>query len=363
MKIGYTDLIPQNVATKTARKAAVLDSVGNNVCEIPLGHLDELPNQSEKRYSFCALSDVHVTQETANSDFQRALTFVENSDCAFTCIAGDLTINGYTDELAIYKNLVDRYAKTKPVYAITGNHENYSTVSKDFLQDYTGHPLYYSFERGDDVFIMLGHYGGYAGDGAALGGWRPSEFLSIEEVQWLYESLEANRNKRCFIFTHVLPHEDGVGNPLGLYKTALIWFTKTNGGQHDNGLGKVVIDMIKHYKNAILFHGHSHMRFRLQELDEMANYSDKNGYKSVHIPSISSPRGVIDETTGTATAETVYAESEGYIVDVYDDCIVLNGRDFIDNNADGHWLPIATYKVDTRLVDVPANTFTGIHNG
>jgi hypothetical protein len=61
----------------------------------------------------------------------------------------------------------------------------------------------------------------------------------------------------------------------------------------------------------------------------------------------------------------VFAESEGYIVDVYDEYIVLNGRDFIDNDKDGHWLPIATYKIDTRLVQVKANTFkdsTGIIN-
>ena len=53
----------------------------------------------------------------------------------------------------------------------------------------------------------------------------------------------------------------------------------------------------------------------------------------------------------------VYAESEGYIVDVYDNCIVLNARDFIDNADDGHWLPIATYKIDTPLQTIPAGTF------
>ena len=60
---------------------------------------------------------------------------------------------------------------------------------------------------------------------------------------------------------------------------------------------------------------------------------------------------------GTNLTE-IYAESEGYIVDVYDDCIILNGRDFIDNDADGHWLPIATYKIDTTLQTIEANTFT-----
>ena len=55
--------------------------------------------------------------------------------------------------------------------------------------------------------------------------------------------------------------------------------------------------------------------------------------------------------------ENIYAESEGYIVDVYENCIILNGRDFIDNDKDGHGLGIATYKIDTTLQTIEANTF------
>jgi hypothetical protein len=35
--------------------------------------------------------------------------------------------------------------------------------------------------------------------------------------------------------------------------------------------------------------------------------------------------------------------SQGYIVDVYDDCIVLNGWDFIENKP----IPLGTYKIET----------------
>ena len=72
----------------------------------------------------------------------------------------------------------------------------------------------------------------------------------------------------------------------------------------------------------------------------------------MHIPSLSAPRDEID-----GTLSSIYAESEGYIVDVYDNYIILNGRDFIDNKKDGHEIPIATYKIDTTLVDIKANTF------
>jgi hypothetical protein len=39
------------------------------------------------------------------------------------------------------------------------------------------------------------------------------------------------------------------------------------------------------------------------------------------------------------------SESQGYIVDVYDDCIVLNGLDLINNK----YVPLGVYKIDTRL--------------
>lgn len=338
----YTHLIPENIAPAGAERIGVYDSAGKRVCGVRLGRLTQ--PETEKRYSFCALSDIHLTYDTANEDFRRALSFAE-SNCDFTCIAGDLTSTGGDEsQLALFQSIVAESAPTKPVYAITGNHEHYSTHSYNYLEQYTGKPLYYSFEKGNDVFVMVGHYGGYKGDGI---GWLPSEMISAEELQWLYETLEANRNKRCFVFHHVLPHQHGVGNPCGLYKRALLWYV------NDGGIGQAFINLLRHYKNTILFHGHSHTRFWLQELDEKANYSAADGYRSVHIPSLAVPR---DPTE--SDLEEVYAESEGYIVDVYDDHIILNGRDFIDNAADGNGLGIATYKINTPVVEIPAGTFT-----
>ena len=338
----YTHFIPENIAPARTERIGVYDSNGNIIASISLGKLAQ--SKTNKRYSFCALSDIHITYDTSNEDFQRALTFAEDN-CDFTCICGDLGNTGVESDLKTYKSIVTSCAKTKPVYAMAGNHENYSTRSQSYLQTYTDKPLYYSFKQGDDVFIMLGHYGGYK-DGN--GGWRSDEFLSIDELQWFYETLEANRNKRCFVFQHVLPHEHGTGNANGLYKSALIFNSKS-------GIGKLFIDLLKHYKNTVFFHGHSHIRFWLQELDKKANYSSADGYRSIHIPSLSVPRNMTEDGSGL---EYAYAESEGYIVDVYDNYIILNGRDFIDNDKDGHIIPIATYKIDTSLQYVKPNSFT-----
>lgn len=329
----YRHFIPQNTAPVGATKIGVYDSTGKKIGNIQLGRMT--PPTKEKLYSFCALSDTHVYEDsypTSTADFQRALGYAE-ANCDFTCIAGDLTSQGSIEsQLANYKSIVDTYSPTKPIYAITGNHEHYNGYSDKYLEKYTGQPLYYSFTKGNDVFIMVGHYGSYGNSG-----WLATETWSQEELQWLYETLEANRNKRCFVFTHVLPIAHGVGDPCNLYSTktsvSKLWDVA------DGGIGQAFISLLRHYKNTILFHGHSHTRFWLQELDDKANYSDADGYRSVHIPSLSVPR---DTSVDGATLADIYAESEGYIVDVYDDCIILNGRDFIDNDADGHVLPIAT---------------------
>lgn len=323
----YEGLIPQNVAFPRTRRIGIYSSSGNRVGFIPLGSLAN-PAPVEKQYSFGALADVHIVYDTAAEDFQRALTYLNQAeDVAFTCICGDLTDDGTPEQLALYKAAVDAHSPDTPVYAIAGNHEQYAPVSSAYLQDYTGKPLYYAFHHGNDVFIMCGCYS-----------WAQDGIFTESCLQWLYEILEENRNRRCFLFEHVMPWNDS-GNPGGYYAADLFSGTK----------GSVFQALLRHYKNTVLFHGHSHTKFALQEADERANYSEAQGYRSVHIPSISVPRQI-----SGSTLANVYADSEGYVVDVYANGIHLRGRDFGRES----FLPIASYWIDTTLQPVEAGTFT-----
>lgn len=326
----YEALIPQNVALPNTRRIGIYDSKGNRVGFIPL---ENLANRAtgEKQYSFGALSDVHVVYSTATDDFKKALTYLNDSeDVAFTCICGDLTDQGTSEQLAQYKAIVDSHSADTPVYAIAGNHESYdgTPVTTAKIQHYTGQPLYYSFPYGNDVFIMCGCYTA-----------TPGSIFTTEELQWLYETLEANRNKRCFVFQHVFPWGDS-GNANDAYAYGDL-FAGTQ--------GDVFKSLLRHYKNTVFFHGHSHMKFELQKLDEKANYSEAFGYRSVHIPSLAVPRDIVD----SALSE-IYADSEGYVVDVYENGIHLRGRDFVK----GEFLPIASYWLDTTLQTVEAGTYT-----
>lgn len=321
--VRYEDFIPENTAPVGAKRIGVYNQNGARVGHIFPGNL--LKEKGTKLYSFGALSDVHMQYETAPADFQAALTYL-NEEAEFVCVCGDLTTSGTAAELSVYKQHVDQYAKI-PVFTIPGNHEGRNPDILSILETYTGKPLYYNLTHGNDVFIMVGVKSDTNGSLFADG-----------ELQWLYETLETNRNKRCFVFQHVFPKTDA----LGLYSNG-IW-----GGTE----AAVFESLMEHYPNVVLFHGHSHLRFDLQgKYGEKANYDQDFGCHSVHISSISSPRDANSTNTGWVH---VFADSEGYVVDVYDNGIHLRGRDFVR----GTFLPIASYWLDTPLKAVEAGTYT-----
>ena len=105
---------------------------------------------------------------------------------------------------------------------------------------------------------------------------------------------------------------------------------------------------MEHYPNIIWFHGHSHTAFDSQEDNDLANYDKKFGIHSIHIPSLSVPREY-----EASDYVSKYSESEGYVVDVYENGIHLLGRDF----AKGEFLPIASYWLDTTLQTIAPNTY------
>ena len=110
--------------------------------------------------------------------------------------------------------------------------------------------------------------------------------------------------------------------------------------------------LMMHYPNVVLFHGHSHLKFYLQYGSDKANYDNSWGCHSVHVPSLAVPRD--GDASGASSRTEVYADSEGYVVDVYANGIHLRGRDFVR----GEFLPIASYWLDTTLQEVPAGTYT-----
>ena len=322
MKNVDVNFIPQNVAPIGAKQVAIFDSDDNLVATLPLGGLAH-KHQGEKKYSFGALSDVHLpyAAQNASTDFQKALTYFNNvANVDFICISGDMSDKGTDAEWLDYKNHVDAYSPNIPVHLSAGNHDvSNGNMSYDYPVQYTGNPLWYSFEQNNDVFIMFG-----------LRQWQGDNVFHNEALQWLYETLEENKDKRCFVFQHEM-RLDGCGNGHGLYG----W----DGLSGRNG--QVFLSLMEHYKNVIWFHGHSHTPFKLQNVQPtpIANYDRLHGCHSVHIPSLAIPR--------YGNSDVIF-DAEGYVVDVYENGIHLRGIDFIEEE----FVPIASYWIDTTPVEI-----------
>ena len=236
----------------------------------------------------------------------------------------------YLGQFAEYKRICDLHPNL-PVYGICGNHESYNaaiTNNLTELEAYTGHGLYYTIKYNHDLFIFISQPASY-------------QTINQTELQWLYEILEANRNIRCHIFMHVFLPDDS-GSPKNCYPDAVF-----------GGYADAVKKLLGHYKNTIFYHGHSHTKLICQELDKSANYANKNGFSSMHIPSVATSRDIKLQEDGTYKMVIDYASSQGYLVDVYDNFIILNGIDFITNKP----IPIGTYKIDTTLQTIEAGTF------
>lgn len=314
--VSYDDLIAENCAPIEATSIAVYNASNEKVGDIALGGLKT--NLGTKLYSFGALADVHMGHEKSYSRTRNALTYLtETEGVEFVCIPGDLTENASDACFTSLKTVINEY--NVPIYVSTGNHDtpNYrgtDDITNEFMESFTGNPHYYSFTRGNDVFIMVGLRTNQSGN-----------LFFDGEMQWLCETLEANKDKRCFVFQHVFPYDEDCGN-AGDFYTLDLW------GGNDEA---VFESILKHYTNVIHFHGHSHTIFDGQTIDDAANYSNSLGSHSVHIPSVTKPRAL------TGTYDTTL--SEGYAVDVYEHGFVLRGIDFIGKKL----LPIAQYAIDT----------------
>lgn len=334
MAYKYEHFIPQNIAPSGAKYIGVYDG-DKRVLTIPLGGLT--PSTGTKLYSFGLVSDIHLypiaaVEWTPEVKFDNALTYFESKGCMFCVQCGDFTqtglflegdrVNMDTRQFAKYKEICDKH--TIHIYGFCGNHESYMNPianNPEELRYYTGTDLYYSVEQRSDLFIFLGQP-------------NPGYVMSDEAYNWLVATLEANTNKRCFVFIHSYIEEDS-GDPCDVRENSIfeVWgVTRTD----------AFTNLLSQYDNVILFHGHSHMKFQSQEFDTCANYTEKNGFKSVHIPSLGVPRDV--DTVNKVSVNDNRA-SQGYIVDVYDDCIVLNGMDFINNVP----VPLGTYRINTSL--------------
>lgn len=353
MKIGITPLIAENIAPSNVSKLAIFKG-DTKICDVDISKMRP-SNLGNKLYSFGLVSDIHLYTDAIaaewvgkewypNEKFDHALEYFNNK-CDFCVVCGDLTQTGFyypnantknVGQFEIYEGIVKKYNDTLPVYEIMGNHESYEvSITNDLtdLKTYTGNDqTHYKVEHEGDIFIFCGQS-------------EEATPMSDDAFNFLQETLVDNKDNRCFVFVHPVWNDDSgdaagaYSNHSGLGGTLLSSWNK----------GEELKNLLKNHQNhVVLFHGHTHIKFEEQVKDKNLNYTYKNYFHSVHIPSLGRPRDITSEGLVYSTLD-----SQGYIVDVYDDCIVLNGFNYPHEIVNGEAVkktvspvPLGTFKID-----------------
>ena len=337
--VQYTDFIDVNIPPYLSEYIGIYNSSNEHIGSIPLTGFK--PVFGERLYRFGLLSDVHDYEGSVaepSDDFQRALSlFNLKEDVVMTCICGDISENGSTAEFQMFMDDVAAQSPDTPVYTTTGNHDCPSGGSPiNYMQweAYTGNPLCFEktqmHDGGVDHFLFLG-----------MSRWNFSTPYETASLDWLETKLKEFKNERCFIFTHLF-FPDGAGNFKDIYPS----YNWLSGAQLTKLEG-----LRDKFKNTIWFSGHSHWKWYLQKYEDTANikrnYNNDNkptGGWMVHVPSCACP---ID-SDGFTTRVSKPLESEGAVVDVYENYIDIRGIDLKTNL----YLPIATYRLDTTIIPI-----------
>ena len=305
------------------------------------------PENEKPLYRFGALSDVHFNRyrlsltDDAMIAFPNALNFFKAYGVKLVGLSGDLSNRSELDSFKKYNSVVSEY--DFPVYTSTGNHDVNDNFSLENWQKYVNTGVY--GEKKDsgiadvaangldfvyapdgengDIFIFYSQYRwSYNHD--------DSRILTDAQLDWLENQLNKYKNNTVFLFFHTFLANDseddpysGVGNLIndkGVYYNLM--FTR-------NTPDEVRFrSLLRDNKNVVFFSGHSHWSFAMQRFNERLNISDYDGEycTMVHISSVSSPRTV--KNGSTDKNERFLRQSEGYLVSVYPDRIILTGVDF-----------------------------------
>lgn len=291
------------------------------------------PKAGKKLAEFVVVSDTHVGRDKqAQESFTAMLKDIKatSPNAAGIFIVGS-SVDAADDEY--YELLAQLYAKETglpPLYRAVGTHEfltkgtylydenAYQANLQRFFK-YVKHPNgtalitpYYSFNLGTCTMIVLGA-DSYQ-DGKAV--------ISEAQLSWLSATLSStNPEKPVFVFLH---------EPLP---------NTVTGTQDQHGCGDVynyleVQSLLDRYSNVVMFNGHSH-----RSISE-----DKTMFKLLEGSRIFNTASAAFLWTDDGTGGYEIAGSQGYYVTVFEDAVLVRGRDF----ATGEWIGQAEYRFSIK---------------
>lgn len=293
---------------------------------------------SERKYRFASYSDVHIdgvysTYKYADVHWEKALNTADARGAEFMVLSGDYVNNNVdysgisTKEWKIYQKILANSNYCNPIYEAIGNHELWQDVkggTADFIKatgledsKSSADKAYFEKTLGGDHFIFMSMEGGFYPD-------RVEEF-SDEQLNWLEGLLSkySGDGKNIYIVEHSLFYKYGAGDKIDgepYYDIPL---------KESQDSTKRFKGILEKYKDTVFISGHTHIAF-----DEQYNYSDNNGTSAqmIHNSSVGGVRHV--KSDGTLDRDYREDDTEGYIVDVFDNSIIFNGANLYYNMYD-----------------------------
>ncbi len=348
----YTAIPEEAVNILVTRDGETLE-----IFDIPL---EKRADRGEKTYSFGSISDLHFNRyeleggaDVAESTFARSLSFYEAAGVSLVAMPGDISTDGEKEAFVAFNSIASNY--DFPVYTVTGNHdvrnkfkkENWRTYMNNGAYDETpaegiinvsdnGLDFVYEEKTSGDIFIFLhqtsNNYGLLF-----------NALVENSQLDWLEAQLENHKDKSVYLFFHTFLNS-AKGNPFmatGNIQNDLGWhylLYYTPGANDEVRLR----NLLREYDNVTFFNGHSHWAYHMQSLNPNLNISKngEDGATFVHVSSVSSPR--VTDNYQVLWSGTDPDMSEGYLIEVYKDTMVLYGVDFVNNRI----LAYATYECE-----------------
>ncbi len=354
-----------NVANVTVAKASAVFNVPAT---------KQLKDGTDKMlYSFASVGDPQIAHDDyagpkypyAAEHLEKALVTLADRKVDFTVSSGD-TVNDqngnskyYVSEYKEYQKILAESPYVNPIYEAIGNHELWDNPNNvgipvfiketglDSVKDTisAGKPYFEITEPiTGDHFIFMALEGPFHTN--------QGEQFSDAQLDWLEGLLKkySKDGKNIFIIEHGNIAGWGSGDKL------------TKPYYYDLGLDKSkedvkrFISLMETYKECVIITAHTHL-----ELSAQYNYSDNNGTSAVmmHNSAIGGVRRLMADGTINRDPEDKPGLSEGYIVEVYNDCILFNGINLYYNEimpSCSYIIPFGTSAINEEKPTVPPTT-------
>lgn len=287
--------------------------------------------QSELLLSFFLLSDVHISNgiSTMTDKLHSALKDITKLDSPVDTIVfgGDVTDIGRETDYKLLRSILNDY-KLPPIYGNMGNHDYYdiwinskgdwSTETKPngktdamarerFMKFFGYKDKPYKDVWMNDVHLIMLSQEAYQEEKPEVG---EGAWYSDEQLAWFTEVMKAHADgKPAFVFIH---------QPLPSPTT-------DQGGTHQLQRAKEFRDILKPYKNVFVLSGHTHRNFVGEN-----HYNTQNTFHWFNNASVGKTRSSANPNV-----------SQGMYVQVYNNEIVVRGREFSDRT----WIDGAIWTV------------------